>query len=203
MSERPYHHGDLRNQLLAASIDLLAAGGVDALTLREAARRAGVSHGAPYRHFADREALLDAIAAEGFTRMAAVMRQAVDRAGDDPAAQLLALGRAYVRFALDNPAQLQVLFRGTKAERDAVPAVAAAGLAAFEVPLGVVRSGQERGLVVAGDAEQQAQVAWALVHGIATLVTGGQTTVDPDDPESLDRLIGDAIAALWAGLRAR
>jgi len=105
-----YHHGDLRRALLDAALAVLTEADSRALTLREVARRAGVTHAAPYRHFTDKEALLAAVAEEGFHTLSEAMREAMGRAGDDPVERLEALGVGYVRFALAHPAHFEVMF---------------------------------------------------------------------------------------------
>src|SRR5262249_11743683 len=107
---------DLRQRVLSASLALIGEGGLDRLSMREVARKAGVSHQAPYHHFGDREAILAALAAEGFRKLLGEMERAAKSAGSDPAKAVEAMGRAYVNFALKNPAYFQVMFRA-----DAVP----------------------------------------------------------------------------------
>src|SRR5689334_19621575 len=104
--KRSYHHGDLHSALLLTAGKMLEKEGLEALTLREVARRAGVSHSAPYRHFAEREALLAALAAEGFERLGAAQRKAAEAGG------LRAMGEAYVAFALENPQRFRLMFGG-------------------------------------------------------------------------------------------
>ena len=104
-----YHHGDLRRALIDASLALIAEEGFSALTLREVARRAGVTHAAPYRHFADKEALLAAVAEEGFRAMASDMRERMDKE-TSPTERLLACGVAYVLFAVRHPSHFRVMF---------------------------------------------------------------------------------------------
>src|SRR4030081_3125819 len=99
LAERPYHHGNLRTALLAQAERTLRERGVEQLTLRDLARQVGVSHGAPRRHFADRQALLDALAETGFARLQAELRTAVEAAGDDFQPRLQATAAAYIRFA--------------------------------------------------------------------------------------------------------
>ncbi|WP_245442774.1 TetR/AcrR family transcriptional regulator [Methylobacterium terrae] len=161
-----YHHGDLRRSLIAAAHDLLRSGGVEAVTLREAARLAGVSHNAPYRHFPSREALLAALAVEGFRGL----RRALDEAagGAEPPGRLTALGRAYLRFAEADRATFRLMFGGVL-EIASHPDLAAAAADAF----GTLRS------VVAEQApppaaEREALRAWGLVHGLAHLVADRQ-----------------------------
>src|SRR6476661_2726124 len=107
---RPYHHGNLRSALLAAAERTVRERGVEQLSLRELARQVGVSHGAPRRHFPDRQALLDALAEAGFIRLGADLRTAVDGAGEEFEARLRATAAAYVRFATEDSALLELMF---------------------------------------------------------------------------------------------
>src|SRR3954453_8719397 len=109
---RPYHHGNLRSTLLEAAVRPLAAGGVAALSLRELARQVGVSHAAPRRHFAHKQALLDALAEDGFERLGAQLREAMDAAGDRFDARLRAFAHSYVGFATEHAALLELMFAG-------------------------------------------------------------------------------------------
>ncbi|WP_245524191.1 TetR/AcrR family transcriptional regulator [Methylobacterium nonmethylotrophicum] len=172
-SETAYHHGDLRRSLIAAAHELLRDGGVEAVTLREAARLAGVSHNAPYRHFAGREALLAALAAEGFRGL----RRALDEAGRAapsagraamPAERLTDLGRAYLRFADADRPVFRLMFGGTL-ERAAHPDLAEAAAQAFGALRDVVAAGEP-----AAGTERESLRAWALVHGLAHLVADRQ-----------------------------
>src|SRR5258708_6887496 len=106
--KKSYHHGDLRRALLDAALALLEKSGVEALTLREGARRVGVTAGAPYHHFADKEAIVASVAEEGFVELGEAMAAARDAA--DPASRLGAMGRSYVRFAVAHPAHFRVMF---------------------------------------------------------------------------------------------
>src|SRR5271155_4752654 len=108
MSERPYHHGNLRTALLAQAERTVRERGVQELSLRELARETGVSHGAPRRHFADRQALLDALAEEGFARLGKELRGALEHAGKGFQSRLLATASAYVRFATRDAALLEL-----------------------------------------------------------------------------------------------
>src|SRR5688572_32508569 len=102
-ARRSYHHGDLRRTLLDASLALVQEQGIQALSLREVARKAGVSHNAPYHHFPDKSSLMAAICQEGFEGLAREMAAARAAAGDDPRARMEACGQSYVRFALSSP----------------------------------------------------------------------------------------------------
>lgn len=173
-----YHHADLRAALLAAARRMLERDGPAALSLREVARRAGVSHNAPYRHFADRAALLAALAAEGFDALAARMREAVAAAA--PARRLGASGAAYVRFALDEPNLFRLMFGGLVRGREH-PELAAAATRAYALLQGETSAAPESGT--------RAVAAWALVHGLAHLLLDGQIPPVRDDRAAADRLI--------------
>ncbi len=195
MAERPYHHGNLRTALLEQAETTVRQRGVDALSLRELAREVGVSHGAPRRHFADRQALLDALAKNGFARLGAELRAAADRAGDQFEARLRATAAAYIRFATRDPALLDLMFAAKHREADG-DELHAAMERAFSVMLELILQGQEEGLLQAGEIEPVGLVLFALVQGIAALVTGGMV-----EPHQLDDLTADATAHFLRGAR--
>jgi AcrR family transcriptional regulator len=141
-----YHHGDLRAAVLSAAWKMVEKEGLEGLSVREAARRAGVSHNAPYRHFADREALLEALVEEGFEQL---NRALEDRAGRE-------LGEAYVGFALDQPQRFRLMFSGARANADLQ-----ARFADSFAHLGA-------------DAGAAGAAAWSLVHGLASLILEGR-----------------------------
>ena len=140
-----YHHGDLRSALLAAAWKMVEKEGVGGLSVREAARRAGVSHSAPYRHFADREALLAALVAEGFARLNAALEK---RAGRD-------LGEAYVAFALEHPQRFRLMFSRAPANAHLQARFA------------------DSFAHVGADAAAAGAAAWSMVHGLALLMLEG------------------------------
>lgn len=154
----PYHHGDLRAKLTQAATEILEEQGVTALSLREVARRAGVSHNAPYRHFADRDALLAALAAEGFARLGDVLEVA-----QGPRAR----GEAYVRFALEHPERFRLMFGGLL-RLDAHPGLGAAAARIYD---GLVRAFAP--LAGPQGAPFAAAAAWSLVHGLTQLLLDG------------------------------
>jgi len=193
---RPYHHGNLRSALMEAAERALDRGGVDALSLRELARETGVSHAAPRRHFPDRQALLDALALEGFERLAAEMQRALDEAGDGFRARFAALGRAYVRFATEHAALLDLMFAGK--HRPGAEALHEAGVRAFSAPVALIVDGQAAGDVVGGDPVRVATVTWASLHGLASMANTGMLGDAP-----LDELVDEAVARLVDGLRPR
>jgi AcrR family transcriptional regulator len=173
---RPYHHGDLRAALIAAALDLVTEEQDWTFSLREVARRAGVSHNAPYNHFADKQDLLIAVAAAGFARLRERMHAAVARiAAPDKA--LLACGRAYLEHAMKNPALYRLMFGPALASaKGGRPAAArAAGNEAKTVLSDIILRGAQSGAfaVSADDPRDQAKVtffAWSLVHGLTMLL---------------------------------
>ncbi|MFI8291763.1 TetR/AcrR family transcriptional regulator [Streptomyces sp. ms191] len=156
-----YHHGDLRQAVLTAALDVIAAEGPAALSLRDLARRAGVSHAAPAHHFKDRTGLLTAIATEGYDLLARAL-------ADAPS--LRERGVAYVRFALGHPAHFQVMFRPDLHRGDDPALLAAKERASAELRAGVTT------LTAAGDARVAGIAAWSLAHGFATLFLTGNLT---------------------------
>jgi AcrR family transcriptional regulator len=194
MSERPYHHGNLRRALLDAAERTVRERGVQELSLREIARDVGVSHGAPRRHFPDRQALLDALAETGFGRLRAELRDAVDAAGENFEERLHATAAAYIRFATADPALLELMF--AVKHREQADALQQAAEQAFSVMLEVILQGQAEGQLEPGDPERVGLVLFATIQGIAALVTGHMVA-----PEQLDELLGDSIAHFLRGSR--
>lgn len=169
-----YHHGDLKRALTSAALSLVAEKGPKGFTLTEAARRAGVSAAAPYRHFVDKAELLAAVAEQGFHELHADLAAAAERASD-PKERVVELGRAYVRWAIAHPDHYQVMF-GAESLKTQRPGVAVAGQQAFGDLLDAITKCQEAGIVGARDPREVAGPLWSLVHGIATLAIGGQLT---------------------------
>ncbi|WP_432116399.1 TetR/AcrR family transcriptional regulator [Streptomyces sp. S1] len=150
-----YHHGGLREAVLAAALDVIAAEGPGALSLRDLARRAGVSHAAPAHHFKDRTGLLTAVAAEGYDLLAGAL------AGTPV---LRERGVRYVRFAVEHPAHFQVMFQPDLLRADDPDLLAAKERASTELRAGVA------GLDGVPDAREAGIAAWSLAHGFATLL---------------------------------
>lgn len=170
---KPYHHGDLRRALLDAALGLLAEpGGAGLLTLREVARRAGVSHAAPYRHFDSKEALLAEVAEEGFRRMREEMVQRVAGLEAEPLRRHQQMGVGYVLFALRHPAHFRVMF-GPELKFDQAGLQGAAS-AAFGELVGSVVHCQEAGVMRPGAPLELALASWSLVHGLAQLAVDGR-----------------------------
>lgn len=191
VQKQGYHHGDLRRALLGAAIPLLRKGGPEALSMRALARAAGVTPMAPYRHFADRAALVAAVADEGFKRLYAELRaaaaspeQTLRKPQQTARGGLQAIALAYVRFALANPDEYRVMFGSELATDPAIAPASRNDVFAF------LREGiamlQRQKLVRAGDPHAMALTAWALVHGLVMLALDGQLSgKDAKTPEEL------------------
>ena len=193
-----YHHGDLRNALIEAGLAVLAKDGMAALSLRRVARDAGVSHNAPYAHFADKEALLSGIAEQGFIGLAAEMDKAIKHTPEGSLERLKGFGNAYVRFALRNPQAFQLMFANLPLEVHIALGQKAYGT--FERVLDAVVAAQAAGGVREGEPSLLAMSLWTTVHGLATLRVTGRSrsmTGDLNDEELANELLN----VLFEGLR--
>ncbi|APE35231.1 TetR family transcriptional regulator [Nocardia mangyaensis] len=181
----PYHHGDLRAALLTRAEATLREVGVDGLSLRQLARDTGVSHAAPSRHFRDKQALLDALAVTGFERLGDRFEQAVTQGPITKRLQTVA--RAYLRFAVDNPELLPLMFvRRHDSTADDIQQVVDR---AFAVPIALIAEGQAAGEIVPGDPKRLGLTALAALQGLATFIGSGYTA-DYDSEQLLDDLVG-------------
>ena len=196
---RPYHHGDLRTALLAAAARWLDERGAETLTLRELARAAGVSHAAPYHHFAGRDQLLAGVAEHAFDRLGDALVAA--STAPDPAHALLDIGEAYVREALAHPAQFRLMFGPLLARKAEHPGLQRAAQRAFTVLLeAATRYAPERGL-------ELALAGWSLSHGAANLAIDGAFGGLPIAPAQARRLArldaGTLVRGMVAGMLQR
>ncbi|WP_329125236.1 TetR/AcrR family transcriptional regulator [Streptomyces sp. NBC_01465] len=178
-----YHHGDLRHAVLTAALEVIATEGPGALSLRDLARRAGVSHAAPAHHFKDRTGLLTAIAAEGFDLLADALADAPD---------LRERGVRYVRFGVEHPAHFQVMFLPDLLRGDDAALLAARARAGGELRAGVT------GMPEGGrgdDARLAGIAAWSLAHGFATLLLSEnlREPVGERDPEEIFRALAELL----------
>ena len=169
---KSYHHGNLREALLQSAIRLIAEVGPTAFTLREVARRAGVSHNAPYRHFHDKDDLLAAVATQGYLELTDAMTAAAERQSS-PLARLKQAGLAYVSFALRRPEHFTVMFDAPTSKQQR-PDAAEAAERAFSTLMGFVQECQEKKQLPPGDPLEFALLAWSWVHGIAKLAITGR-----------------------------
>ena len=198
-----YQHGDLRPALIQAGLKLLSEGGVPALSLRAAAKLAGVSNAAPYRHFPDKNALIAAIAEQGFRMLTAHMRREMEAAGPDFFARLRASAWAYVSFARAHPGYFRTMFGGVVHEDCATlgPALDAAGQETYGVLREQVAEGIRRGRLRKADPDDLSLVAWSTVHGLSQLFIDGQLTDRAADDRAARAVVDAAVRWLEIGLR--
>jgi len=196
-SPRPYHHGNLREALLSAAEKTLKTGGVPKISLRELSRELGVSHTSPRRHFANKQALLDALALRGFERFALVLGRATKDRDHDFQTRLTKLTRAFVSFALEHSALLGLMFEA-KHRADAPRELLEASDKAFGHAAATFAEGQAAREVVSGDPWRLSLVVFAAMQGLIAISTNGKFKGIP-----LDRLIGEIIERLILGLRPR
>jgi AcrR family transcriptional regulator len=183
-----YHHGDLRRALLDATVALVARRGVDGFSLRETARAAGVSAGAPYHHFADKDALLAAVAEEGFHLFYAALAEAAKAAAPDARGRAENVGVAYVRFAVEHPTQFRIMLGQDARRRLRHRGLARAAGEAYQL----VRRVLVQGVGGGGDVSEAAVVGWwSVVHGLAFLVIDGLV-----DGGAVERLVREVIGAM-------
>ncbi len=197
-TRREHHHGDLRRALVDATLDLIAAGGSHDVTLRAVARAAGVSHMAPYNHFADKAALIASAGAEGFRRLKGDMerRMAAFALGDPLRFQ--AVGVAYVVFAVENPELFRLMFGPELADTTSHPKLAQAAGDVYRTFLDALgHSGLNASAT--GAASEMALTPWALVHGLAMLAVSRQIPARSTD--QVETLARDATYLLFVGMK--
>jgi len=193
-----YHHGDLRRALLGAAAEVVGDVGVAGLSLRAVARRAGVSHAAPAHHFADKAALLGALAAEGHQELTRSAERSISAAGADPERRLAAFARGSFRFAMRRPDLFRVMFRPELVHPgDAV--LRASTAASDRLLAGVIRECVEAGRLAPARAEALQLGVWALIHGLAVAWLGGDAArrraVRRSHEEALELFLGAVFAA--------
>ena len=194
-ADRPYHHGNLRRGLLDEALATIRTDGVEGLTLREIGARLHVSRTALYRHFADKRALLTAVATEGFRMLREQLVTAWEDGGRGRAA-FESMGAAYVRFAADNPSHYRVMFGGFVDPKSCDPELTAEAAGAFQALVDALATLQRDGAVRGDDTVLMARHVWAVVHGVAMLGIDGQLR----EPGSVDELTRYALERLQTGI---
>ena len=176
MAKSTYHHGDLKNALIQAGIDIVAAEGVYGLTLRKTARRAGVSHNAPYAHFPDKQSLIAAIALEGHTKIHALIEKVIQKYPEDPLKQLVSIAWAYVQFGLESPALYKITFSGLIENEKNYPSFVEVSQHSLQLLQRIVGDCQKAGIFNSHGQPVGilAVSAWSLIHGLVSLVIEGQ-----------------------------
>ena len=204
--DRPYHHGNLRRGLLDEALATIRAEGVDGLTLRELGARLGVSRTALYRHFADKRALLAAVATEGFRTLREQLVRAWEEGGRGRAA-FDSMGVVYVRFAVANPSHYRVMFGGVVDPQASEAELAAEAAGAFQALVDALATLQRDAIMRGDDTVKMARFVWAVVHGVAMLGIDGQLREHGDVeellPYALERLRTGIETAERRGSRVR
>lgn len=198
MTDQPYHHGKLREALLARATETIEEAGVDGLSLRQLARDLGVSHAAPGKHFRDKQALLDALALEGFRAMNARIAGASEAAegAEGHRSRFVRTARAYVDFAASHPVLL-ALMHSTKHHADASDELRNIGENGIRVARALIVEAQDAGELAPGDPERLALVCFASLHGAALLAAGNLL-----EGTSLEYVTLATTDLLWAGMAA-
>ena len=197
-----YHHGDLRRALIGAARDMLEEG-TGTLSLRAVARRAGVSHASAYYHFEDKTDLLAAVAISAFEELGEATETVYAQEGLSTLGRLKAIAGVYVRFALENPQEFRLMFL-PELRSDAVRTeVERAGRAGYERTVALVAKLQAEGCVAPGDPEAVAISAWAMMHGLATLMIDGPLYRNARTEEGREALVANAVGHLLHGVLER
>ncbi len=198
-----YHHGDLRTALLDAALDVIGEIGPQGLTIREVARRAGVSHAAPYRHFTDKDELILAVVERGFALLQRTMRERKDAAPPDAMHQFAASGMAYVDFALNHPAYYRVMFSGDLLSSTGHVSLQHTSSEALQDMVADITRCQELGMVRKGDPVPQALAILSTIHGFVSLVNDNRIQHLLENPYTLDQMRDMVVTSIFEGIGAR
>lgn len=195
-----YHHGNLRQALLTAARELASENTIDSITLREVARRAGVSHAAPYHHFTDKRALLRAIALDAFTELNTKLQcQHLE-----PEARLYSIGLEYIRFALTHPTEFRFMFRKNLCEPKGAPdELTDTANQSFEILIEAIRALQATRSVIAENPQELALMVWSAIHGLASLLIEAPILSEPITDGSLEQHMTLLQTTLLNGLFSR
>lgn len=192
---RPYHHGDLRRVVIETAQEMLREDKGWQFTLREVARRAGVSHAAPYKHFPDKGALLAELAMLGFDELRAQVSGAVARPQHSGRAEFIAAAKAYIAFGTANASLYRLMF-SADVDKAAFPKLDEAGAGAFSELVGILERGQQSGAFKAQPVRGQAAASWALLHGFTMLAIDGQLLPEKVGPKPIDGVLASLLEGL-------
>jgi AcrR family transcriptional regulator len=187
--KKTYHHGDLKNALIKAGVEILAKDGVSGLSLRKVAKRAGVSHAAPYAHFVDKQALIAAISTEGFRQLYERVSAVAEEYKGEPSRQMVEAVWTYVQFALDDRDRFKVMFSGVLEKEKDYPEFVAETHKNFQLVKIIVAANQAAGVLRSGPSDLAALSAWGIIHGFIMLLLEGQISHTILERASLRELV--------------
>lgn len=180
-----YHHGDLRQKIIDEALAWIERENIVSLSLRGIARRLGVSHNAPYRHFPDKESLLVEIAQTGFHQLHQALQQTLEESFLDHQQRLEAIGVTYIRYAIANQTYYRVMFSDRQLICDKYPELDRISERVFNVLLNVIKAGQVAEVFIAEDSRQLARVCWSLTHGVSMLAIDNQFSISGSEDSDL------------------
>lgn len=193
MPSKKYHHGDLKNALIKAGVEILAKEGVGGLSLRKVAQRAGVSHSAPYAHFPDKQSLIAAISTEGFNQLYNELEAAISPHAKAPKKQLIEGAQAYVRFAMENSDTFKIMFSGVLEKEKEYPSFVEISHNTFTLVVGVVKACQDVGVLRDIQPDLMAVSVWGQVHGIVSLALEGQISHTVLEKKNIEGIVSFAV----------
>lgn len=193
MPSKKYHHGDLKNALIKAGVEILAKEGVGGLSLRKVAQRAGVSHSAPYAHFPDKQSLIAAISTEGFNQLYNELEAAIHPHAKTPKKQLVEGAQAYVRFALKYSDTFKIMFSGVLEKEKDYSSFVEISSKTFKLVMEVVQACQNAGVLPTAPANLMAVSVWGQVHGIVSLALEGQISHTLLEKKNIESIVSFAM----------
>lgn len=196
MPTKKYHHGNLKNGLIKAGVEILSKEGVGGLSLRKVAQRAGVSHSAPYAHFKDKQSLIAAISTEGFKQLYDELTAVIARYANNPKKQLTEGALAYIKFAAKNSDTFKIMFSSVLEQEKEYPAYVEITRKTFEQVVQIVKACQDAGVLRPAPPEVMAVAVWGQVHGIISLTLEGQVSHNVLDHHSLEEMVTLAIEGI-------
>lgn len=199
MPSKKYHHGDLKNALIKAGVEILSKEGAGGLSLRKVAQRAGVSHSAPYAHFPDKQSLIAAISTEGFNQLHDELSAVTSKFANDPKQQLVEGTRAYVQFAINHKDTFKIMFSSALEKEKEYPAFVEISRQTFERVVDIVKACQAAKVLEPGSPEATAVMVWGQVHGIVSLALEGQISHTVLDQHSVQELVSSAMEQITIG----
>ena len=189
MNSNKYHHGDVKNAIITAGIDIINEQGVENLSIRNAAKRIGVSHTAPYRHFKNKEDLLVAIAIKGFEILKNNIESAVSKIDISDPSALAEAGRAYIRFAVSNSNYYRIMFGDTIRNKTKYPEFFKVYDRSFQKLIEIIKNNTDTHETDKTDHEITAIAVWSLLHGYCSLVLDNETDENVGSDGQVDRIL--------------